>query len=78
MSSVQVITDIRVDVYETTSTAPTTIDEDEDDVGTFLSDVDLDLQNAENNDDGGDGGGAQWSEDLQNANAEDYDMSDTE
>lgn len=56
VASVRVITDIRVDAYETTSTAPTTVDEDGDDVGTFLSDVEIDLQNAENNDDCEDGG----------------------
>lgn len=78
-SSVRAITDIRVDIYETTSIEPTVVDEDEDNVGAFLSDVDLDLQNTENNNDDGDGGGhAQWSEDLQIADAEDYDMLDIE
>ncbi|KAF8457764.1 P-loop containing nucleoside triphosphate hydrolase protein [Terfezia claveryi] len=56
VASVRVITDIRVDAYETTSTAPTTVDEDGDDIGTFLSDVEIDLKNAGNNDDGEDGG----------------------
>ena len=76
LSSVRAITDIRVDAYETTSTAPTIIDEEEGDVGTYLSDVDLDLQDAGNNDDGDSGGHAQWLEDPRNTSPEDCIMSD--
>jgi len=77
LSSVRAITDIRVDAYETTSAAPATVGEGEDDIVSFFSDVDLDLQKVEDNG-GGDGDSSDHGQWVQDASAEDYDMSDFE